>query len=364
MIPQADPKLRFAQHRGAIQQAVARVFERGSFILGEELAAFEAEFADYVGVPHAVGVASGTQAISLALAALGIGKGDEVITVSMTFPATAVAIEAVDAIPIFVDVDPATRCMNPAYLAAAIGPATAAILPVHLHGFPAPMEPIMQIAQRHGLAVVEDCAQSHGATIGGRHTGAFGHAAAFSFYPTKNLGAAGDGGAVVTNDPAVAARVKRMRNYGCDEAQVCVEKGVNGRLDELQAAILRVLLPDLDRHNAERRQLAAQYRSSLAGHARSLPPDDGGAVYHQFAITLPCRDQVRTRLSRMHGIETGIHYSPGVHRHPHFLRTGVSLPVTDQLAQQLLSLPIQPQVARDRVGVIAAAVLEALHACR
>ena len=227
MIPQADPGRRFAQHAAAIREAIARVFERGSFILGEEVAAFESEFAAYVGVSHAVGVASGTQALSFALAALGIGDGDEVITVAMTFAGTAAAIEAVNAVPVFVDVDPLTRCMNPAQLAAAIGPATAAILPVHLHGFPAPMEPIMDVAQRHGLAVVEDCAQSHGATINSRQTGSFGHASAFSFYPTKNLGAAGDGGAVVTNDPRVAARVRLLRNYGCDEARLCVGKGVN-----------------------------------------------------------------------------------------------------------------------------------------
>jgi dTDP-3-amino-3,4,6-trideoxy-alpha-D-glucose transaminase len=363
-IPQADPKQYFAETRGAVQQAIARVFERGSFILGQELADFEVEFADYLGARHAIGVASGTQAISLALAALGIGPGDEVITASMTFPATATAIEAVNAVPVFVDVDPNTRCIDPICLAAAIGPATTAIVPVHLHGFPAPMEPIMQIAARHGLAVVEDCAQSHGAITGGRRTGTFGHAAAFSFYPTKNLGAAGDAGAVTTNDPLLAVRVKRLRNYGCDGARICVEHGVNGRLDELQAAILRVLLPGLDRNNAERRRLAAQYRSRLVDHAEYLPPDHDGAVYHQFAITLPRRDQIRSRLLHTHGIETGIHYSLGVHRHPHFLKPGVALPVTDQLASQLLSLPIQPQIARDRVDVIADAVLEALHACQ
>ena len=228
MIPQADPKQRLFEARDEIRRAIARVFDRGSFILGDELAAFEAEFATYVGVRHAVGVSSGTQALSLALAALGIGRGDEVITVSMTFAATAAAIEAVNAIPVFVDVDPATRCIDPALVAAAIGPDTAAIVPVHLHGFPAPMESLLAIAARHGLAVIEDCAQSHGATIAGRRTGAFGQAGAFSFYPTKNLGAAGDGGAVTTDDPAVAAKVRRLRNYGLDETQQCVEFGVNG----------------------------------------------------------------------------------------------------------------------------------------
>jgi dTDP-3-amino-3,4,6-trideoxy-alpha-D-glucose transaminase len=364
VIPQADPKQRLFEARDEIRLAIDRVLDRGTFILGEELAAFEAEFATYVGARYAVGVSSGTQALSLALAALGIGRGDEVITAAMTFPATATAIEAVNAIPVFVDVDPATRCIDPVLVAAAIGPNTAAIVPVHLHGFPAPMKALLAIAERHGVAVVEDCAQSHGATIDGRHTGTFGHANAFSFYPTKNLGAAGDGGAVTTNDPAVAAKLKRLRSYGLDEAQQCVEFGVNGRLDELQAAILRVLLPSLDRHNEERRTLAARYRAKLAGHADWLPPNDQGAVYHQFAVAVPHRDRIRQILAQSHGIETGIHYARGVHRHPHFQRPGSSLPVTDRLADRLLSLPIQPQVARDRVEAIADALLEAEHACR
>ena len=364
MIPQADPKQRLFEARDEILQAMARVLDRGAFILGEELAAFEAEFATYVGARHAVGVSSGTQALSLALIALGIGRGDEVITAALTFPATASAIEAVNAVPIFVDVDPATRCIDPALVEAAIGPKTAAIVPVHLHGFPAPMDALLAIAARRGLAVVEDCAQSHGATVAGRQTGTFGHANAFSFYPTKNLGAVGDGGAVVTNDPAIAAKVKRLRNYGLDEAQQCVEPGINGRLDELQAAILRVLLPSLDRSNAERRGLAVRYRTRLAAHAEWLPPHDDGAVYHHFAVAVPNRDRIRERLASQHGIATGIHYPRGVHRHPHFQRPGVSLPVTDRLADRLLSLPIQPQVARDRVDAIADALLAAEAACR
>jgi dTDP-3-amino-3,4,6-trideoxy-alpha-D-glucose transaminase len=364
VIPQADPKQRLFEARDDIRRAVDRVLDRGLYILGEEVAAFEAEFASYVGVEHAVGVSSGTQALSLALAALGIGRGDEVITTAMTFPATATAIEAVGAVPVFVDIDPATRCIDPALVDAAVGPKTAAIVPVHLHGFPAPMRSLLAIAARHGLAVVEDCAQSHGATLGGRQTGSFGHANAFSFYPTKNLGAVGDAGAVTTNDPAVAAKVKRLRNYGLDETKRCIEFGVNGRLDELQAAILRVLLPSLDRDNGERRRLAARYRAKLAGRASWLAPDDPGAVYHQFAVAVPNRDPVRAMLAEKHGIQTGIHYPRGVHRHPHFQRPGVALPVTDRLADQLLSLPIQPQVARDRVEAIADALLEAEAACR
>jgi dTDP-3-amino-3,4,6-trideoxy-alpha-D-glucose transaminase len=229
--------------------------------------------------------------------ALGIKPGDEVITVAMTFAATALAIEAVGAKPVFVDVDPATRCINPDALAAAIGPATAAIIPVHLHGHPASMPAICAIAARHGLAVIEDCAQAHGATLDGRHVGTFGQAAAFSFYPTKNLGALGDAGAVVTDDPALAARLARLRHYGFDAHDRCIETGTNARLDELQAAILRVRLPDLAALNAERRTLAARDRARLEGLV-GLPPEGGGSVYHHFAITLENRDAVRRGFSR------------------------------------------------------------------
>ena len=322
-IPSADPLRSFARRRAEIRQAINRVFECGQFILGSELAAFKSEFADYIGARHAVGVGSGTQAITLALAALGVGTGDEVITVSLTFAATALAIEALGAKAVFVDVDAASRCMDAAAVEAAIGPATAAILPVHLHGFPAPMHDIMRIAQRHEIAVVEDCAQAHGASVGEKRVGTFGHAAAFSFYPTKNLGAAGDAGAVVTNDTAVADYVKRHRNYGLNEAGLCVELGVNSRLDEIQAAILRVLLPYLDGENAQRRDLAAQYQSRLNESEIELPPHCNGAVYYQFAVALDGRDAVRRRLLEVHGIETALHYRSGLHQHPRFARSGV-----------------------------------------
>jgi len=364
MIPSADPGLRFAGRRHAIEQAIARVFERRRFIGGVEVAGFESEFAQYIGTSHAVGVGSGTQALALALRALGVGRGDEVITVAMTAPATAVAIESAGALPIFVDVDPRTRCMDPGALQAAVTPATAAVVPVHLHGFAAPMPQICAIAQRNGLAVVEDCAQSHGAAIQGRRTGTFGHAAAFSFYPTKNLGAAGDAGAVVTPDGAIAARIRRLRHYGMDESGRCVEPGGNARLDEVQAAILRVLLPDLDRDNARRRTLAAAYRGRLAGAALELPPEDAQAVYHQFAVALERRDRVRHRLAAVHGIDTGIHYALGVHQHPHFAGVGAVLPVTERLAGGLLSLPIQPEIAEGRIERIADALVESMNACR
>lgn len=360
----ADPSRRFAEQRSEIGRAITRVFESGTFILGPEGAAFENEFAAYIGVRHAVGVSSGTDAIRFALAALGIGPGDEVITVSLTFSAAALAIEATGATAVFVDVDRETRCMDPAAMEAAIGPATAAILPVHLHGVPAAMGDIMRIARWRGIAVVEDCAQSHGASIAGQRTGSFGDAAAFSFYPTKNLGAAGDAGAVVTNDPAVAERVKRLRNYGMDETRMCLGPGGNGRLDEVQAAILRVLLPRLDDENARRRVLAGRYRSRLNDPRLELPPQCEGAVYHQFAVELDNRDAVRHRLLTRHGIETAVHYARAVHQQPHFVRPGLSLPVTEHLAARLLSLPIQSQIADGRIDRIATAVIESVSECR
>jgi dTDP-3-amino-3,4,6-trideoxy-alpha-D-glucose transaminase len=363
-IPRADPGRVFYEHRAEIDCAIARVFTRGQFILGEEVAAFEAEFARYLGVRYAVGVASGTQALAFALTALGIGPGDEVITVSMTFAATAISIEAVGAKPVFVEIDADTRCMDPSTLEAAIHPVTAAIVPVHLHGAPAPMEAISAIAKRHRLAVVEDCAQSHGAVVGDRRTGSLGDAAAFSFYPTKILCCAGDGGAVTTNDPAVAARLRRLRNYGFDESNRSIEPGSNGRLAEIQAAILRVLLPGLDQRIAHRRRLATEYRSALAEMPVSLPQAQDGAVYHQYAIALEQRDAVRARLLARHRVDTGIHYPLGVHEHPRFARAGVSLPVTERLARQLLSLPIEPEIADGNINAIATALRESIAACR
>ncbi|AMN43210.1 DegT/DnrJ/EryC1/StrS family aminotransferase [Rhodoplanes sp. Z2-YC6860] len=363
-IPRESPGLLFARHRAEIDAAIARVFDRGRFILGEEVAAFEAEFASYLGVRHVVGVASGTQALGFALRAAGIEPGDEVITVSMTFAATAIAIAEIGARPVFVDVDAKTRCMDPAALEAAIGPATAAILPVHLHGIPAPMDAIVAIAQRHGLALVEDCAQSHGAEIAGRRTGSFGDAAAFSFYPTKILGCAGDGGAVATNDAAIAERLRRLRHYGFDQAGQAIELGSNGRLDEIQAAILRVLLPKIDQQILRRRKLAAEYQHHLGEMPVGLPPAHDGAVYHQYAIAVEQRDSVRARLLNTHGVDTGIHYPVGVHEHPLFARREVALPVTERLVRQLLSLPISPEVAEGHIGDISSALSESIGACR
>ncbi|ACL61776.1 DegT/DnrJ/EryC1/StrS family aminotransferase [Methylobacterium nodulans] len=361
MIPQAAPPLRVARFRREIDAAIAEVLSGPSFILGAAVAAFEHAFANHAGVEHCVGVASGTDALALALRALGIGPGDEVVVPALTFAGTAQAVLHCGASPRFAEVDPHTRCLDPAAVAAAIGQRTAAILPVHLFGFPADMPALTALAARHGLAVVEDCAQSHGATLDGRPLGSFGHAAAYSFYPTKNLGGIGDGGAVVTRDPALAARLRSLRNYGFEGPErVSRRLGFNARLDEIQAAILLALLPHLDAGNAERRAIAARYRALLAGTSLGLPPEDEGCVYHQFAVTHADRDGLMRRLARS-GIGTAIHYAPGLHRHPAFAEGQPnSLPVTDALAATLLSLPIQPEVAAGAVERVAAAIQECL----
>jgi dTDP-3-amino-3,4,6-trideoxy-alpha-D-glucose transaminase len=362
MIPQAAPGKRFDTARAEIMRAIETVFDRGIFLLGPETEAFETEFAAAAGTRHAVGVGSGTDALALALRAAGLRPGDEVVTVSMTAVATAVAIEDAGGVPRFVDIDPKTRCMDPEALARAIGPRTTAVVPVHLHGFAAPMDAILAVAKPKGLIVIEDCAQAHGAAYRGRRVGTFGHAAACSFYPTKNLGAAGDAGAVATDDPAIAARVRRMRQYGWDDRRVATGPGSNRRIDELQAAILRVLLPHLDAQASERRLLATQYRQALAGCVPDLPPDDPGAVYHQFAPAVDRRDAVQAALKTL-GVQTAIHYGVGIHEQPRYADAALSLPVTERLAGRLLSLPIQPEVARGRVDEICSAFIEGLKRC-
>jgi dTDP-3-amino-3,4,6-trideoxy-alpha-D-glucose transaminase len=341
-IPSAAPSLRLVRFGAEIRAAVERVLASGRLILGPEVESFEQSLAAYLGLPHCVGVASGTDALALALRALGVGSGDEVVSVAMTAPATAAAILSTGATLRFVDIDPRSRGMDPVALASAITHRTAAIVPVHLHGSPAPMVEIMAIAERHALAVVEDCAQACGAHIGGRKLGSFGQAAAVSFYPTKIVGALGAGGADVTHDAAIAERVRRFRFYGMNANEEAVSWGTNSRLDEIQAAILSVLLPHLDAHNEERRQVASAYRTGLAGSELGLPPDPAGAIYHHFAVVAPDRERLATRLAAK-GIGTRRHYSPGLHRHEAFADRSVNLPQTDLLAARTLSLPIQPE---------------------
>jgi len=365
-VAQADPGARVARYRAEISAAIAGVLDSRRYILGPCVEQFERAFADYLGIAHCVGVNSGTDALALSLRALGIGPGDEVITTALTAAATAQAILHCGAIPRFVDVDPSTRCLDPNQVENNINARTAAILPVHLFGMPANMHRLGRIAATHGLAMVEDCAQAHGATIDGRKVGSFGNAGAFSFYPTKNLGGIGDGGAVVTNDASLAAKLRSLRNYGwIDHRRISSQHGFNSRLDEVQAAVLTVLLPYLDEGNRERRAVAARF-SALVDIGINLPLGDCGGVYHQFAIALTGVDRERLRgyLSTQ-GIQTAIHYSPPLHRQAAFCNSApCDLPHTERLSRQLLSLPVQPEVAGAHATRIIAAIERGMQQCR
>jgi dTDP-4-amino-4,6-dideoxygalactose transaminase len=322
--------------------------------------AFEKEFADWLGVRHCIGVASGTDALALALRSCGIGQGDEVITVSLTAVATVAAIEQIGAVPVFADVDPLTRCLDPALLPALLTRRTRAIVPVHLYGQPAPMQAIMQFAANHGLIVVEDCAQAHGAEIAGQRVGSFGHAAAFSFYPTKNLGAIGDGGAVVTNQGDVADACRALRQYGWKERFISVMPGINSRLDELQAVILRIKLPFLADDNCRRREIAAQYCAAIPDSGLTAPclAEDMLHAMHLFVAEASRRDLFRDYM-RQRGISTALHYPLPIHRQPAYLgriRGGDQLPVTDTLSERIITLPLFPTLSDESVNRICTAL--------
>jgi dTDP-4-amino-4,6-dideoxygalactose transaminase len=344
-----------------IRAATLRVLERGWYVLGPEVEQFEAAFAAYHGVGHAVGVANGTDAIELALRAAGIGPGDEVVTVAHTAVATVCAIERAGAKPVLVDIDPVTYTMDPAAAEAAIGPRTKAIVPVHLYGHPADMPALAAIAERHSLLLIEDCAQAHGAKLDGRLVGTLGHLGAFSFYPTKNLGACGDGGAVITRDPQLAARLRRLRTYGQASRYRHVERGVNSRLDEIQAAILGVKLQRLDEHNAIRRVLAARYDRLLEHVLRPAVRGSRAATYHVhhlYVIRHPARDALQARL-RNRGVETLIHYPVPVHLQEAYADLGFrrgDLPVTERIADEVLSLPMYVGLSLADVDAVAHAV--------
>ena len=351
--------LRPGEDAAAIAAAIARVVESGWFVLGPEVEAFEAEFAAACGTTHAVGVGTGTDAITLILRALDIGPGDEVITPPLSAAYSALAVMMAGARPVFADIDPIRLTLDPAALDAAITPRTRAVLPVHLYGQPADMTPILAVAARHGLAVVEDCAQAHLATSEGRPVGTMGVAGAFSFYPTKNLGALGDGGAVVTGDAALAARVKRLRNGGQTSRYHHQEAGANSRLDEIQAAILRARLPHLRRWTDRRRRIAAAYRAGIGAPDIQVPPQlDEGHVYHLFPVIAPDRAAVQSRMAAL-GVETLIHYPVPIPRQPALAGMAPApCPVADRVCDQVLSLPMYPALTDAQVEqVIAAANL-------
>jgi len=343
-----------------IRDAIDHVLARGWFVLGPEVEAFETEFAVAMGASHAVGVGNGTDAIALALRALGIGAADEVITTPLSAAYTALAIVMAGATPIFADIDPSRMTIDPAALERAIGPRTRAIVPVHLYGQSADMAAIERVASRHHLAIVEDCCQAHLATSGGRPVGTIGSAGAFSFYPTKNLGALGDGGGVITNDRQLADRIRRLRNGGQVNRYRHDELGVNSRLDEIQAAILRVRLPRLRERTARRRALAARYRAGLTDGPVEVPPEhDAGHVYHLFVVRAANRDGLQAQLTAR-GIETLIHYPVPIPRQTAFAGLVRSdCPVADQTCARVLSLPLHPGLTEDDV----AGVAEAVRAC-
>lgn len=343
---------------GDVRQAIERVIERGWFVLGPELDAFEREFAAACGAAEAVGVGTGTDALAIALRALGIGPGDEVITPPLSAAYTALAIMMAGARPVFADVDPDRLTLDPQAAAAAVTPRTAAILPVHLYGQAADMRALAAVAARHNLAIVEDCCQSHLATCDGQPVGSFGAAAAYSFYPTKNLGALGDGGALTTNDAGVAAHAKRLRNGGQTDRYHHGEFGVNSRLDDLQAAVLRARLVRLPAWTARRRALAREYRARLAGStAIVVPPElDRGHVYHLFPVRSASRDAVQARL-RAAGIETLIHYPVPIPRQPALAsQQPADCPVANRICDEIFSLPLYPALPSDAIGRVADAL--------
>ena len=362
MILCGNPQAQYLAHRAEIDAAIQRVLLGERYVLGAEVRAFEREFAAYAGVGHAVGVASGTDALHLALRACGIGPGDEVITVSHTAVATVAAIEMAGATPVLVDIDPRTFTLDPARMAAALTPRTKALVPVHLYGQACDLEPILAFAKARGLYVVEDCAQAHGALYHGRRAGSWGHIASFSFYPTKNLGAIGDGGAVVTNDSALDAKVRLLREYGWAKRYVSQTIGFNSRLDELQAAILRVKLRYLDPDNLARVQIADRYDAQLADTGLGLPlrarTEPGAHVFHLYVVRSRQRDALQTHLARQ-GVVAMIHYPVPVHAQPAYagrIATPGGMAHTDAAAREVLSLPIYPELTDVEVAQVAAAI--------
>jgi len=361
MIPQTSPLANYLSNRKAIDEAIHRVLSAGRYILGDETAAFERQFADYIGVPYAVGVGNGTEALHLALRALGIGPGDEVITVSHTAVATVAAVEMSGATPVLVDIHPGSYTMDVTLLEKARSDRSKAIVPVHLYGQPCDLEQITSFAKTHELFVVEDCAQSHGALYRGHRTGSWGHAAAFSFYPTKNLGAMGDGGAITTHDPSLHEKLRALRQYGWDDGRISQRPGWNSRLDELQAGVLRVKLACLEEGNERRSQIARAYDHLLSGIPElTLPSLIPGTthVYHQYVIRCAHpsdRNRLMAHLSGQ-GIQTAVHYPVPVHLQPayaHRLPGSRSLPVTEEVCPRILSLPLFPELTDEEVGRIA-----------
>lgn len=362
-IPLVDLSKQYAELGGEIDAALKGACERSQFILGPAVEKFEAGFAEFNGVNHCAAVNSGTSAIHLALLAAGIGPGDEVICPTWTFIATIEAVLYAGAKPVLTDCDERTFCMTPELFEEAITPATKAVIPVHIYGYPCRMEEIVQIANKHGIAVIEDAAQSHGASYAGKMTGSFGKAGCFSFYPSKNLGAFGEGGAIVSDDADFIAKVKRLRSHGESERYVHAELGFNMRMSGFQGAILGVKLPHLAEWNEKRRQAGSAYRKALAGTELIFPPEDGEKerqVYHLFVVRSPKRDALREFLTEK-GVGTAIHYLKPTHKQPMWTAMfgeQKPLPVSEKLAGEILSLPMYPELTGDQINYIAECVRE------
>jgi dTDP-4-amino-4,6-dideoxygalactose transaminase len=361
-VPFVDLKQQYLSIKGEVLDAISNVLESTQFVLGREVAAFEEEFAAYSGSKYGIAVNSGTSALHLALLAAGIGPGDEVITVSGTFVATVAAIVYTGATPVFVDIDPTTYTMDASQIEAVMTPKTKAIMPVHLYGNPADMDPILDIARRHGLVVIEDAAQAHGAQYRGRRCGSMGDLGCFSFYPGKNLGAYGEGGLVTTNQPEFARTIRMLRDWGAEKKYQHVLKGYNYRMEGVQGAVLRVKLKYLEQWTEARRSHAAGYRKALAGSGLQLPAESpfNRHVYHVFAVQTPTREEFMTFLNSR-GVQTGIHYPIPVHLLPAYsdlgYRTG-EFPVTERLAAQEVSLPMFPELTEEQIAAVGASVAE------
>ena len=365
-IPLVDLHAQYLTIKNEIDDAIARVMSHSAFIGGDDLRQFEKEFASYCEVKACVGVGNGTDALYLALRALNIGPGDEVITVAHTFIATSETISLAGARPVFVDIKDDTMLMDPNLLEAAITSRTRAIIPVHLYGQPCEMDRIVQIARRHGLKVIEDAAQAHGARWQGKRAGSMGDVACFSFYPGKNLGAYGDGGAVVSDDETLIERIRMLANHGRLDKYVHEIEGVNSRLDGLNAAILRVKLRHLDNWNRLRRRHAQRYAEALSRSGVVLPAvhPDAEPVWHLFVVRLAERDRVQVKLQK-NGIGVGVHYPIPLHRQPAYEHLGMTLgafPITERIAASILSLPLYPELTSDHIEVVSRAVIHAVTA--
>lgn len=363
-IPLVDLQAQYRSIKADIDAAVERVISKTAFIGGAEVKNFETAFAAWCGVKHCVGVGNGTDALYIAMRALGIGAGDEVITVSHTFIATAESIGQTGARPVFVDVDDVALLVDPALVEKAVTPRTKAIVVVHLYGCPVDMEAIRAIARKHGLKVIEDAAQAHGAMRNGRRVGTLGDVATFSFYPGKNLGAYGDAGAVVSNDEALMTRIRMIANHGRLDKYLHEMEGVNSRLDGLQAAILGAKLPHLEGWSKARRAAAALYTSILKPKGVRIVEELPGSesVYHLYVVRVPGRDRVMDALKAA-GIDAGVHYPVPLHEQPAYRHLGMKpgdLPVTSQAAKEILSLPIYPEIGKARIERVCAELLKAL----